>query len=365
MRRRRIGWWHALTRCSVLALATWMTGAAASDLSQTALPPLPQALSNNAVAQLSFAGRPRLYSFFGLGNERTPAAISRSAYEFDPDTNRWHVLPSVPGSGRLASAAVGLDRAVFLFGGYTVSTAGAEVSTADVLRFDPLQQTYEVLPSIPTPVDDSVALAWQDRYVLLVSGWNNTDNSATVQWFDTITERWLPAQPYPGTPVFGHAGGMLDHELVVCGGVYVAGSVGGKRQYTLSDACWYGKLEEKQIGEIKWKQLATMPGPGRYRAAAIGTRLRGRHIVFFGGTSTPYNYNGTGYDGTLAQPIKTVTAFNLNSRRWEDWGELPVAGMDFRGALELNGGLLTVGGMEAGPKVTPVVRRFVPPNRRR
>lgn len=335
-----------------------------ADIAQMALPPLPQALSNNAVAQLSFAERPRLYSFFGLGNERNPAAISRSAYEFDPDTNRWHVLPSVPGGGRLASVAVGVGRHIFLFGGYTVTSAGAELSTPELFRFDPLQQTYESLTAMPVPVDDSVALAWQERYVLLVSGWNNTQNLAEVQWFDTVSERWLAATPYPGTAVFGHAGGLLDNELVVCGGVYVAGSTAGKRDYALSDACWHGKLNEKQLGEIKWKQLPTMPGPGRYRAAATGTRLRGKHIVFAGGTDTPYNYNGVGYNGDKATPIRTVMAYNLVSRRWEEWGTLPTAGMDFRGLLELNGGLVTVGGMEAGPKVSPVVRRFVPPTRR-
>lgn len=353
----------ALGLASALALAPGL--GMTTELSQTALPPLPQALSNNAVVQLSFGGRPRLYSFFGLGNERTPAAISRNAYEFDPDTNRWHILPAVPGSGRLASVAVGVKRIVYLFGGYTVSTAGAEQSTPDVFRFDPLQQTYEHLAPMPVPVDDSVAFAWQDRYVLLVSGWNNTDNYGSVQWFDTVTEHWLPATPYPGIAVFGHAGGLLDNELVICGGVYVASSVGGQRQYTLSDACWYGKLDEKLRGEIKWKQLPTMPGPGRYRAAATGSRLRGRHIVFVGGTNTPYNYNGVGYSGDIAEPIASVVAYNLNSRRWEEWGALPTAGMDFRGLLELNGGLLTVGGMEAGPKVSPVVRRFIPPNRRR
>lgn len=352
-------------RCCWLAFALWLPALALADtLAQVALPPLPQPLSNNAVAQLSFAGRPRLYSFLGIGPARNAAAISRSAYEYDPDTNRWHLMPAVLGSGRLASTAVGVGRSIFLFGGYTVSQAGAEVTTPELFRFDPLQQTYESLAPMPIPVDDTVSLAWQDRYILLVSGWNNVDNTDQVQWFDTVREQWLPSQTFPGTAVFGHAGGILDNEMVICGGVYVAGSRNGKRDYTLSDACWYGKLDEKQLGKISWKQLATMPGPGRYRAAALGTRLRGRHIVFVGGTDTPYNFDGIGYNGSVAEPLDMVVAYNLNARRWEEWGRLPTAGMDFRGLLELNGGLVTVGGMEKGPKVTPVVRRFVPPSRR-
>ena len=358
---RRLSLWCATTLAIVLAAQP----APAAELHQSALPPLPQAVSNNAVAQLTVAGRDRLYSFLGLGSERTSAAISRNAYEFDPDTHRWHVLPPVPGNGRLASVAIGVDRFIYLFGGYTVSAAGAEVSMPELLRFDPLQQTYETMAPMPVPVDDTVALLWRQRYVLLVAGWSNSQNYERVQWFDTVGERWLADSAFPGTPVFGHAGGLLDDDLVVCGGVYVAGSSAGKRDYALSDACWHGKLNEKAVGEIQWKQLPTMPGPGRYRAAAVGTRLRGKHIVFVGGTDTPYNYNGIGYSGKTAQPLSTVVAYNLVSRRWEEWGTLATAGMDFRGLLELNGSLVTVGGMEAGPKVTPVVRRFVPPNRRR
>ncbi|MFN4290955.1 MAG: Kelch repeat-containing protein [Permianibacter sp.] len=359
-----------MRRCSLrcaatLALLLVAGRAPAADLNQSALPPLPQAVSNNAVAQLNVAGRARLYSFFGLGSARTPAAISRNAYEFDPDTNRWHVLPPVPGNGRLASVAIGVDRIIYLFGGYTVSTNGAEDAVAELLRFDPLQQTYETMAPMPMPVIDSVALLWQQRHVLLVAGRDNHQPLNRVQWFDTVGERWLADTPYPGTPVFGHAGGLLDNELVICGGVFVAGRVAGRPDYALSDACWHGKLNEKVIGEIQWKQLPTMPGPGRYRAAAVGSRLRGKHIVFVGGTDTPYHDSGIDAQGKVAQPLSTVVAYNLLSRRWEEWGTLATAGMDFRGLLELNGSLVTVGGMEAGPKVTPVVRRFVPPNRRR
>lgn len=356
-----------------LGVSRWLSAAGfllacslvnAADLQQQALPPLPQPLSNNAVAQLSVAGRPRLYSFFGLGHERSASAISRNAYEFDPDTNRWHALPSPPGGGRLGSVAIGLDRSVFVFGGYSLSAGGAERAIADVFRFDPLQQTYEAMPSLPRPVAGTVAMAWQGRHILLVSGWDQEQPQARVQWFDTVSEQWLAELPYPGTPVFGHAGGMLDNELVVCGGAYVTTTRAGKPQLALSDACWYGRLNPKQRGDIQWKQLPTMPGPGRFHAAALGTRLRGKHIVFAGGTDVLYRVDGSGLDNRQPEPLANVVAYNLVSRRWEEWGSLPTATMDVRGLLEWNGGLVTVGGMEAGPKVTPVVRRFVPPNRR-
>lgn len=351
--------------CFVVLLLMGTLGIASDTLSQVALPPLPQPLANNAVARLDIAGRFRLYSFLGLGSGKTATDITRAAYEFDADTGRWHVLPPVPGDARLASVAVGLGRYIYIFGGYTVAANGEEHSKPDVWRFDPLQRRYEKMPAMPKPVDDSVALVWRERYILLISGWHNDGNVRDVQLFDTVAERWSPATTFPGKTVFGHAAGILDDHLVLCGGVFVAGVEEKRRQYQLSDECWLGYLNEHQIGEIQWRSLSNHQGAARYRAAATGTRLRGRHIVFAGGTTRPYNYNGVGYDGIPADPIAPVMAFNLSSQSWENWGELSTPTMDHRGLLELNGGLVIVGGMEQGQKVTPVVRRFVPPTRRR
>ncbi|QGX38875.1 Kelch repeat-containing protein [Permianibacter aggregans] len=348
----------------VWALCCGAPSFAAEPLNQSALPPVPQPLANNAVARLDIAGRYRLYSFMGLGPGKAAEDISRAAYELDADTGRWHVLPPVPGPSRLASVAAGAGRYLYLFGGYTVAGNGEEVSTPEVWRFDPLQRRYDPMPPMPKPVDDSVALVWRERHILLISGWHNDGNVSDVQWFDTGAERWSKATAFPGKAVFGHAGGLLDDHMLICGGVYVAGVEQGRRQYRLSDECWLGYLNENVLGDIQWRPIKAPSSAFRYRAAATGTRLRGRHIVFAGGTQRPYNYNGIGYDGVPAEPVAEVMAFNLHNQTWENWGTLPTPTMDHRGLMELNGGLVTIGGMESGQKVTPVVRRFIPPTRR-
>lgn len=340
-------------------------GICAEALPQAPLPPLPQPLANNAIARLEIVGRYRLYSFMGIGPGLTAQDISRAAYEFDADSGRWHVLPPVPGSPRLASVAVGLGRYIYLFGGYTVAANGEELSTPEVWRFDPLQRRYEPSIAMPVPVDDSVALPWRDRYIVLISGWRNDANVADVQFYDTRAERWIKGTPFPGKPVFGHAAGILEDHIVQCGGVFVDGMRDGKRQYKMSEECWLGYLSETEIGKVQWRQIPVMPGGTRYRAGATGSQLRGRHIVFAGGSHGAYNFNGIGYDGLPSEPIASVTAFNLRNQNWESWGNLPTPTMDHRGLLELNGGFVSIGGMEAGQKVTPVVRRFIPPIKHR
>lgn len=46
---------------------------------------------------------------------------------------------------------------------------------------------------MPVPVDDSVSLTYQDRYIYLVSGWHKDDNVLNVQMYDSQTDIWVPA----------------------------------------------------------------------------------------------------------------------------------------------------------------------------
>jgi len=73
------------------------------------------------------------------------------------------------------------------------------------------------------PVDDTVALVYQDRYIYLISGWHDVGNITDVQILDTKNKRWYFGTPFPGQPVFGHAGGIVANNIVVIDGVKVAG----------------------------------------------------------------------------------------------------------------------------------------------
>ena len=83
------------------------------------------------------------------------------------------------------------------------------------------------------PVDDTVALVYQNRYIYLVSGWHgsgiskSTGNVNLVQVFDSQQGRWFNATPFPGAPVFGHAGGIVDDQFLIVDGVKVNAVVNG------------------------------------------------------------------------------------------------------------------------------------------
>src|ERR1700741_3872815 len=96
----------------------------------TVLPSLPEPVSNNAVAGIVRKDRTLIFSFMGIGERKTPDAITRKALVYDSRQSAWFDLPPVPGTaGRIAASAAAVDGQVFVFGGYTVDAQGKEVSS--------------------------------------------------------------------------------------------------------------------------------------------------------------------------------------------------------------------------------------------
>jgi N-acetylneuraminic acid mutarotase len=321
---------------------------------------LPAPVSNNAVALARGPDGPALYSFLGLGAGKTWRDIRRQAAACSLRTERCVALADVPvAQGRLAATAATVGGEVYLFGGYSVAADGTETSNPETLIFDPLTGRWRLGAPIPVPVDDSVALAHGDRYVYLVSGWHDDGNVSRVQVYDSRADRWFEATPYPGAPVFGHAGGIAGDRLVIADGVAVLGRTPeGHRRYGLVDEAWQGEIDPADPAKIAWTRLPPHPGRPAYRMAAAGD---GARVLFAGGSENPYNYNGLGYDGKPSAPSARLFAYDLDARRWIAYPDKALASMDHRGMIAVGGKLYVLGGMVAGQAVTDRVQVMAAP----
>lgn len=314
-------------------------------------PDLPQPRANLAVAA---GGDPwQLIAMYGLGRNVDHAAIAADGWRWDGVQGRWQALPAPAqiGAGRLAASALWLRDQAWLIGGYTVAADGSERSTAEIHRLDADSGRWITHTRMPTPVDDSVALAFADRWLLLISGWYDTGNVDLVQVYDAQRNRWAVSSQWPGPAVFGHAGGIVGDQMVICDGVAVVGVVDGKRQFALRKGCWHGQIEVDQqqssIKAVTWSELPEHPCPGTYRAAATGTAWQGERVLFAGGGTRAYNYDGIGYDGEPVQPSACVFSYDLGKREWQRHPDLSEPRMDLRGLIETPGGFLLVGGLRA------------------
>ena len=312
---------------------------------------MPEPVSNNAVALAYGPEGQTLYSFLGLGAGKTYRDIGRSASACSLRTHHCVALPDVPvPQGRLAATAATAGGKIYLFGGYSVTSDGSEVSNPETLIFDPMAGKWRSGAPIPVPVDDSVALAYQDRFIFLVSGWHDDGNVRHVQVYDCLADHWFEATPYPGTPVFGHAGGIVGGKLVVSDGVAVLGRTPeGHRRYGLIAEAWMGEVDPSNPARISWKRLPPHPGSPGYRMAATG---EGARVLFAGGSEKPYNYNGLGYDGKPSPPSARLFAYDLGAEHWVTYPDKAAASMDHRGVLAADRKLYILGGMVAGQKVT-------------
>ncbi|MEZ4404127.1 MAG: hypothetical protein R3B06_29160 [Kofleriaceae bacterium] len=312
-------------------------------------PSLPRPLSDNAVAALPRAGGCELYTVAGIEAGLDQAALTTAAFAWTSDQAGWRTLPAVPGPPRLAASAVGLRGRVYVVGGYTVSPTGAEASLDRVDVWDPAAAGWTTAAPLPVPIDDAVVAPWRDRYLLVVSGWSTTQPVRTVQLYDAEADAWTVADPFPGRPVFGHAGAISGDDVVIVDGV--AAGAGG---FALAPQAWRGHLDPASPGVIAWTDLGGHPGPGRYRAAA-GVDRAGA-VVIVGGTDEPYNFDGRAYATGQPSPPRADGLAYTRDGGFAAIADAPVATMDHRGLVGCGDALAVVGGLVAGPAVTDGVR---------
>ncbi|MDP5134416.1 Kelch repeat-containing protein [Rheinheimera baltica] len=328
---------------SSLAAATTCMTIAASPL-----PDLPEPVSNNAVASTTVRGKTYIVSFMGIGQGKQQTDIHNKVFMHTVGEFGWRAMPDVPSqqrlNGRIAASAVALNNNFFIFGGFAVNADGSEQTAQDSYRFDPVTQRYTKLNDIPVPIDDAVALTYQNRYIYIISGWSDHGNVNLVQLFDNYTQRWSQATPFPGKPVFGHAAAMVDNKMLVCDGVALEHFADKKREYVSEPACYLGEVGNN-ANVIDWRKVPHPTGTARYRMAGINTVVDGKAVMaFIGGTTNPYNYNGIGYNTVASEPDNSVWLFSPSEKRWLNAADtLPV--MDLRGLVVIDGEVYSVGGM--------------------
>ncbi len=336
---------------AVLLLAACAVVLLAASGSEIELDPIPQPLTNNAVAGYNGHGGLTLLSFMGIGSGKDWKAVTTAAYSMVAADGKWKTLKPVPGTvGRLGAVAVPAANQIFLFGGYVIDAQGNENTVADANMYNPDTQKWFSVADIPEPVSAPVGGEYNDRYIYLIGGWSKNGPTQSVQVYDIQRATWLKATPTPGPAVFGHAGAVVDDTIV-----YVDGALKNPAEqpsFVASDQCWMGKIDHKDPTKIVWTKLPAHPGPAHYRIAAGGSGKDDK-VYFTGGASGPYDSTGLGFDGQPAQPSPMVFAYDLRGKKWEVIHEkVDIPTMDQRGLIVAPHYLVLLGGMAGNRAVT-------------
>lgn len=318
---------------------------------------LPSPVTNNAVAAGFIDGEQWVFSVLGVDSTKRWSGITRRATAWSSRSGRWREIAPVPGvDGRLAATAQFVRGRLFVFGGYTVDSAGKERSVSAVDSYDPLTDRWSGGAPMPIAVDDAVSGVYRDSLVYVISGWHNSDNVRDVQVYDVVRNRWSSATPIPGPGVFGHSGGMAGETLV-----FVDGAVRrpGPVHYALRKQTWIGTVNAQRPLEIHWRAGPERKGKSLYRAAAGRC---GPLVMFVGGTHSPYNYDGIGYDHRPSAPVATVWAFDTKSLAWRRLADAPVATMDHRALAVVGDRGWVIGGMRDDQRVSASIVQLPTPS---
>jgi len=296
-----------LSLCAVLLLAA----------DQPKIPPMPTAVTENAVAVLR--NGLEVYSLMGICTKKTWDDITNKVYVLHLQGAKWSEGRPVPGvAGRLGASAVGVKSQIFVLGGYVVDGQGSELTVGDVNSYFPDEKRWYRGTDIPIPVDSAVIGLNHDRYIYLVGGRSKNGPVNNVQVYDIEKNSWSQATPFPGTPVYGHAGGLADDAIVDVDGAK-KGPAGGA-PYVTSDECWMGKIDHKDPDKIEWSKLPAHPGPGRFGIVA-GAREKDRRISFSGGTVGPHNFKGLNSEGKPVELSSVTFDYDVKGNRWETIAE--------------------------------------------
>jgi hypothetical protein len=318
------------------------------------IPPMPAAVSGNAVASLKDGLQ--IFSMMGVGPRKAWDDVTNQVYVMDLAHAKWSEGRQVPGVvGRVNASAVGVKDLIILAGGFLADAQGGEVPVPDVNVYQPASHRWSRGQDIPVAVDSAVIGVTHDRFVYLIGGRSPAGPVNNVQVYDIEKDSWTQATPFPGTPVFGLAGGVAGEEIVIVDGAK-PGPEGGPR-YLASDECWLGKIDKKNPNKIEWSKLPAHPGSARFGIGGGGSNHD--HRVFFsGGTTTPHNFKGAAYDGKPAEASDVSFAYDLHAHRWETTSENTYDPRgDSRGVVMTPIGPLVMGGMVRNMAVTARVNQ--------
>ena len=338
----------------IIITAVIMLGITNLIFSQTAftwttLPPMPEPVSNNAVASAYSGDTLCIYSFAGIDTTKSPNGIHNKNFKFNTITQLWSELPDLPqGLTRIAAGASTVNNKIYIIGGYHVFENFNEESLNFVHVFDPETNTFlsDAAP-IPTRIDDHVQAVWRDSLIFVVTGWSQSTNVANVQIFNPALNEWTIGTSVPNNnfyKAFGASGDFVGDTIYYNGGAVIGGSFPGTAQLRK------GVINPNEPTEIVWSIEEENPGSKGYRMGAISL---GDKVFWIGGGGQTYNFDGIAYNGSgIVEPLERIMHYDPITFSWTLSEGSPFSVMDMRGVAKVSdSSFIICGGMTSGAEV--------------
>ena len=316
---------------------------------------MPARAANNAVAYGTDDVYDYVFSFGGIDSSKIHTGVNNRAFRYTVGTDSWEEIAPLPfAQTNIASGASNVKNMIYIIGGYHVNPGGSEVSSNEVMRYNPATNAYiSNGANIPTPIDDHVQCVWRDSLIYVVTGWSNTGNVPTVQIYDTEADVWLTGSETPNDntyKAFGASGEIIGDTIYYYGGASTGINFPAQKYLRK------GVINAENPTEVVWTLLEDGP-TNLYRSAALTYE---NYVFWAGGSAISYNYNGVAYNGSGGvPPLNQIMRYDHSNGNWNQGEGAPYAVMDLRGIARISPTEWVIcGGMEADQYVSRKVYRL-------
>ena len=318
--------------------------------------PMPENVTNNAVAAGFVNEAPFVFTFGGLDHTKKYSGIHLRSYRYNVNSDKWVQIASLPDTlGKIAASASRIGDIIYIMGGYHVFKDGHELSSNKVHRYDIKNNRYlEDGTPIPKQIDDQVQAVWKDSLIYLITGWSDTENQPDVQIYNPALNSWMVGDPVPDNhhyKSFGASG------VIISDTIYYFGGAAYQKFYPAQNQLRIGIINPKNPSEIKWSIKILEVDLFGYRTAATAVN----DIAYWiGGSQITYNYNGIAYNGTGGvEPSNHCISYNTETGQWTIQSNLNVP-MDLRNLAEISSAIkYIVGGIDKGQKVSNKILKLI------
>ena len=219
-----------------------------SNDSWTELAPMPEPAHHMMVT-----GHGGKVFVFGGGPDLSWQATA-SIFVYDPAADAWAEAGSMP-ERRMSGEAVSLGDFIYLVGGTGGTTA--------MLRYDPGEGSWAVLPGPSQPREHVAAVAFDSELWVIGGRWGGTGALATVEIFDPASGVWRDG-PVLNEARSGFGAAAVDERIMVAGGEIL-----GARPWTA-----LASAEAYDTASGAWARLADLPAG-----------IHGMPVAGYGGTA--------------------------------------------------------------------------------
>ncbi|MFZ1688261.1 MAG: kelch repeat-containing protein [Flavobacteriales bacterium] len=185
---------------------------------------------------------------------------------YDPSTDSWAFVPSVPGGDHSDAASFAINGMGYI---------GRGSATPDFVRYDPilLQWSTLTLPDGDVRVE-AVTFTIADKGYVCTGRFGSGVASNEVWEYDPTADTWTQRASFPGAARYGAAGFAIGGKGYVGGGANLAIPV------------VYSDFWEYDPALDQWTQKANLPGPAKHHCGSFAVNGKG---YVGGGTDASFN----------------------------------------------------------------------------